>query len=162
MLLRCLMKLEDQIKQSSFTSEMQKALINIAYTNSYLQSLLNKQFKPYNITIQQFNVLRILKGQHPEPVSINEITARMVDKMSNASRLVEKLKSKGYVNRSTCMFDRRQADVSLTESGVALLNDLNKAHDEQMSDFRHVSEDDYKVLNAILDDFRNGENSDDL
>lgn len=148
------MTLEKQIKQKAFESELQKAVVNITFTSSFLTGNMNKLFKPYKVSVQQFNVMRILKGQHPEPVSINDITDRMIDKMSNASRLVEKLRKKGLVDRTPCAFDRRQVDVQLTEKGLARLEELNELVQQSMSNYRHVSEEEFFVLNELLDRMR--------
>ena len=148
------MTLEEQIKQKKFKSELEKAMVNIAFTSSYLSGRLNSMFKPYNISMQQFNVMRILKGQHPEPVSINDITDRMVDKMSNASRLVEKLRAKGLTERKPCKFDRRQVDVKLTSKGLELLESLNLKVQEAHMEFSHISEEEYERLNSVLDKMR--------
>lgn len=150
------MKIEQHIKQKKFKSQLEKALINIAFTQGYLSGEMNKLFKPHNISMQQFNVMRILKGQHPEAVSINDITDRMIDKMSNASRLVEKLRIKGLVQRTPCTFDRRQVDVNLTEEGIETLNSLNVLSAENLLKFRHISEEEFEQLNNIMDKLRDG------
>ncbi len=148
------MKLEEQIKQKKFNSQLEKALVNITFTNSVITGNLNKQFKPYNISIQQFNVMRILKGQHPKAVSVNDIADRMVDKMSNASRLVEKLRIKGLIKRTQSSSDKRQVDIKLTKAGLSQLEILNEIVDNARQDFRHISEAEYEVLNTILDKMR--------
>ena len=86
------MRLEDEIVQSKFESEEQKAVINIIYTSDWLNAIHSGLMKPYGLTQPQFNILRILRGQHPNPATIRLLTERMLDKMSNASRLVEKLR----------------------------------------------------------------------
>lgn len=148
------MTLEEQIKQKSFSSEAEKAIVNISFTHSYLAGLLNSALKEYNVSLQQFNVLRILKGQHPKPVSVNDITDRMIDKMSNASRLVEKLRLKGFIQRDKCSFDKRQVDVSITESGISLLSQLNIVVNELISHHNHVTPEEYQQLNKLLDKIR--------
>ena len=148
------MKLEEHIKQKKFVTQLEKALVNITFTNSVITGKLNKQFKPYNISIQQFNVMRILKGQHPKAVSVNDIADRMVDKMSNASRLVEKLRIKGLIKRTQSPSDKRQVDIHLTKSGLSQLEILNEIVDNARQDFRHISEEEYEVLNTILDKMR--------
>ena len=148
------MSLEEQIKQKSFTSEAEKAIVNISFTQSYFAGLLNSALKQYNVSIQQFNVLRILKGQHPKPVSVNDITDRMIDKMSNASRLVEKLRLKGFVERNKCSFDKRQVDVSITNSGIAILDQLNLVIGGLISSHNHVSSEEYQQINTLLDKIR--------
>lgn len=148
------MTLEEQIKQKKFESQLEKAFVNISYTNSILVGHLNKAFKEFNISIQQFNVMRILKGQHPKAVSINDITDRMVDKMSNASRLVEKLRLKGLVKREKCAFDKRQVDVKLTRKGIQMLDTLNQKLQDVQMEYSNLSEEEYGQLNDLLDKMR--------
>ena len=127
------MKIEDAIKQSKFENEYHKVHVNILFTAAYLNQLVATTLKPYNLTGPQFNVLRILRGLHPEPATIKLITARMIDKMSNASRLVEKLKQKGYVERIACEEDRRRVNVTITAKGLDLLEQASAA----LSEFYH-------------------------
>ncbi|MDB4173691.1 MarR family transcriptional regulator [Bacteroidia bacterium] len=149
------MGLEEQIKQKAFASEAQKALVNINYTNGYLSSQLHSSLKEYAISVQQFNVLRIIKGQHPKPVSVNEVTTRMIDKMSNASRLVDKLFAKNLVLRKPCSYDKRQVDITLTDKGISLLDKLNKCVDEVISSHDKLTKVEFKQLNLLLDKLRN-------
>ena len=148
------MGLEQDIQQESFKSEYHKLVVNIAYTQSFLNGKLNKFLKPYDLSMQQFNVLRILRGQHPEPVSINSITERMIDKMSNASRLVEKLRKKEMVERSVCKEDRRQADIKITDTGLQALAELDESLDKYDLIFSHVPESYVKFANEVLDRLR--------
>src|SRR5688572_20535772 len=101
------MKLEEEIRQGKFKSEHHKAVLNIIYTAGWLNGIHTRILKKYGISPQQFNILRILRGQHPKPATINLLIERMLDKMSNASRLVDKLKVKGLVERRQCDQDRR-------------------------------------------------------
>lgn len=148
------MTLEEQIKQKKFNSQLEKAFVNISYTNSVLVGHLNKSFKEFNISVQQFNVMRILKGQHPKAVSINDITDRMVDKMSNASRLVEKLRLKDLVKREQCSFDKRQVDVKLTRKGLNMLKVLNERLTAVHQEYATLTEEEYQQLNDLLDKMR--------
>jgi DNA-binding MarR family transcriptional regulator len=148
------MTIEELIKQNKFDSEAEKAVVNIAFTQSFLNGKINRLFKPYSISQQQFNVMRILKGQHPIPVSINDITDRMIDKMSNASRLVEKLRLKGMVERRISARDRRQADVILTETGIKTLAELNEALQNLLDKLQNLDAEKYKALNQTLDELR--------
>lgn len=147
------MKLEDEIKQSKFESESQKVKINIIFTGKWLENKTNALLKPHGLSMQQFNLLRILRGQHPEPVTVNLIIERMLDKMSNASRLVEKLRVKGFVERRQCEVDRRAVDVVITEKGLALLKEVDHLvlGDNTGSS---LSDDEMKQLNRLLDKFR--------
>ena len=149
------MSLEEEIKQEKFSSEYQKLTINIAYTNSYLTNLLNNFLKPYDLSMQQYNVLRILRGQHPTPVSINSITDRMIDKMSNASRLVEKLRKKDMIKRETCSSDKRQVDVCITTKGLDALSEIDKLMADYERQFDHLNVKDVAHANKVLDDLRN-------
>ena len=148
------MTIEEQIKQNHFESEAEKAIVNIAFTQSYLNGRMTRMFKPFKVSQQQFNVMRILKGQHPKPVSINDITDRMIDKMSNASRLVEKLRLKGLVDRKVSKVDRRQADVYLTEHGIKTLDLLNKELSGFVKELEAMPREEYVILNHSLDKMR--------
>jgi DNA-binding MarR family transcriptional regulator len=120
------MRLEEELQQSGFQSEHQKAVLNILFTSNWLESNSARVLKPFEISSQQYNVLRILKGQGINAISVNNIMSRMIDKMSNASRLVEKLRKKEFIERVTCEHDRRQVDVRITETGIALLKEADK------------------------------------
>lgn len=151
------MRLEDEIKQKAFKDEYQKAIININYTSIWLTSRQNRLLRPYNVSIQQFNILRILRGQYPGAVPLKMLTERMIDKMSNTSRLVEKLRSKGYVNREICSENRRQVDISITERGLQFIEELSVIIDAEIERFRFVSVEEVKRLNTILDTLRSVE-----
>jgi DNA-binding MarR family transcriptional regulator len=148
------MGINDIIKQKAFASEAQKAIVNLAYTQSYFSGVVANALKPFNITNQQFNVLRILKGQDPEPISINEISNRMVDRMSNASRLVDKLCKKGLALRSISKHDKRQVDVSLTSQGADILSQLNVLINKVVEEHDTLCEEEFVQLNDLLDKFR--------
>lgn len=149
------MKLEDEIGQKEFKNDIQKMIINIMYTSNWLQYKFSESFKKYDITIQQFNILRILRGQHPNPARMHLLQDRMLDKMSNASRLVERLRKKGLVLRKICRNDRRAVDVNITESGLALLTELDLIENNLQSMFKKLEKKDINSLNIILDNLRN-------
>ena len=107
------MKIEEEIKQPTFKSEHQKAHINLLYTSGWVQQAQASLFKPFGVTLPQYNVLRILRGQHPKPATISLLIDRMLDKTSNASRIVDKLEAKALVTRKQCPADRRTVDVLL-------------------------------------------------
>lgn len=148
------MKIEEEIKQDKFHSEYQKLAINILFTSNWLSANSTKILKPYGISPQQYNVLRILKGQSPKAISVSNIMERMIDKMSNTSRLVEKLRQKEMIERVTCESDRRQVDVKITHKGLALLEKVNK----EMNAFKNIadnlSEQEAKTINQLLDKMR--------
>jgi len=149
------MEIEQEIKQQHFQSTYQKASLNVLFTASWMQGRTNQALKPYDISMQQFNVLRILRGQYPNPVTLNLVQERMLDKMSNASRLVEKLKQKGYVERQQCEHNRRQVDIKLTAEGLKLLNELNPIIDGLSEDYgNYLTKDEAKQLSHLLDKLR--------
>ncbi len=149
------MSLEEDIKQEKFQSEYQKLVVNIAFTHSFLTNMFNSYLKPYDLSLQQYNVLRILRGQHPEPVSINSITDRMIDKMSNASRLVEKLHKKEMIGRRKCTEDKRQVDVTITSKGLETLAELDHLMGDYENKFNHVDKKSIAEVNNVLDELRN-------
>ena len=150
------MSIAEDIKQSSFTSEYQKALINILYTHNYLINNMNKVFKKYDVTRQQFNVLRILRGNQPKHSNINLIKERMIDKMSDASRIVERLKIKGLVERKINRLDRRSVDIIITEKGLELLSKMDQEFYHFETPLKNLDELEATELNSLLDKIRNG------
>ena len=148
------MKLEEELKQKQFKTEHQKAVLNILFTGHWLDSENTKILKPFGISPQQYNVLRILKGQHPNAISVNNIMGRMIDKMSNTSRLVEKLRQKELIERVICEHDRRQVDVKITDNGIKLLEKLSFAIDDFEQLFNTITVGEAKLINTILDKLR--------
>lgn len=148
------MKLEEEIKQSKFRNEYHKLAVNIFFTYSWLLNLQTQLFKKFKITSNQYNILRILRGQYPNPATINLLKDRMIDKMSDASRLVERLRKKGLVKRELCKNDRRRVDVVITDKGLKLLSDIDKLNDEYDSFFKNLSVTESKTLNDLLDKLR--------
>lgn len=148
------MKIEDAIYQSQFNSEYQKLGINLMYTGSWLNNIQIRFFKNFDLTPQQYNVLRILKGQKGKAISVNDMTARMIDRMSNTSRIVEKLRSKGLLRRDVCPKDRRQAEVSITKAGLELLETIDPEIKLFHENFDSLTEKEAKQLNDLLDKLR--------
>jgi DNA-binding MarR family transcriptional regulator len=148
------MKIEDEIKQVRFTDSHQKAVVNILFTSNWLLEKQTALLKPFGITPQQFNVLRILRGQSPKPATIKLIKERMLDRMSDASRIVEKLRVKGFVEREICPTNRRNVDVKITGKGLKLLSDLDAFNPELHKEMDNLNEQDIEHLNRILDKLR--------
>jgi DNA-binding MarR family transcriptional regulator len=148
------MSLEEEIRQANFTNSFEKAAINILFTASWLHNHNSNRLKPYRITPEQYNVLRILKGSHPKAIKLADITARMIDKNSNATRLVDKLKQKGLVDRMTCEGNRRQVDISITAEGLLKLDAIGKDQDNFLNLLQHITADEAEELNRILDKLR--------
>lgn len=148
------MKLEAEIKQEKFRSEYQKLVVNILFTGGWLSLKNHGMLKPFNLTIQQYNILRILKGQHPNPATINLLIDRMMDKMSNASRIVDRLESKELVQRKPKSDDRRCVDVIITEKGIKLLEKIKSAEENFEVHLKHLNKKEAKSLNDLLDKLR--------
>jgi DNA-binding MarR family transcriptional regulator len=148
------MALEDDIKQEKFSSEFEKIAINILFTGSWLYNINISRLKAHDITPEQFNVLRILRGSHPKTMMLADITSRMIDKSSNATRLVEKLRQKGFVKREICESNRRQVDIIITDKGLALLKKIDSASNEWISTLKNITKAEAQELNRILDKLR--------
>lgn len=148
------MKIEDEIKQKAFKSEFQKAMINILFTSGWLEHKQTQFFKQWGISPQQYNVLRILRGQNNNPITVASIQDRMMDKMSNASRLVEKLKQKNLIERKECKADRRQVDIVITQKGLDLLSLIDSNMNDQEKMMKNISKEEAVELNRLLDKLR--------
>lgn len=147
------MKIEDEIKQSKFKSPHQKAVVNLIFTAGWLYTQNQKFFKLFGITSQQFNILRILKGQHPKTISATEIKLRMLDKNSDVSRLLDRLAAKGLINKQTCPKDKRASDVLITQAGLDILSELEKKQ-KIIDHVQALSEKEAVELSNLLDKLR--------
>jgi len=149
-------RLEDEIKQPTFQSQAHKANINIIYTANWLGQRQLAAFRQVGLTAPQFNVLRILRGQHPKPATVALLIDRMLDKTSNASRIVDKLEEKQLVTRTVCPANRRAVDICITEAGLRLLQRIDEEGlaDPSRSGFNQLSESELVALNALLDKIR--------
>jgi DNA-binding MarR family transcriptional regulator len=145
------MKIEVEIKQTKFKSPIQKALLNLIYTSNWLQNKQQDFFKEYGITSTQFNILRILRGQHPASISATEIKSRMLDRNSDVSRLLDRLALKKLVTKTTCPDDRRACDVSITQEGLDLLASIANTVDENILD---LTDQEAHLLSSLLDKCR--------
>ncbi len=149
------MRLEEEIKQSKFKDEHHKLGVNVIYSASWMSSMHMHVLKKFNLSVQQFNILRILRGRHPEPATVKLLTERMIDKMSNASRLVEKLKQKGLVERTSCPEDRRRVDIAITEKGTKIIEQASKILEGEIENTLSVlTKKEAKQLNDLLDKMR--------
>lgn len=148
------MSLEKEIQQEKFANEHEKAAVNILFTGSWLHTLNASRLKKHDITPEQFNVLRILRGSHPKAMMLADITCRMLDKSSNATRLVEKLRQKGFVKREICENNRRQVDISITQQGLDLLKAIDSEESTWLSMLKNISKQEASELNRILDKLR--------
>lgn len=149
------MKLEQELKTSNFASEWHRASLNIIFTAYWLNDKVRLLLKPYGITAQQFNVLRILRGQHPNPLSTNEIRDRMLDRMPDTSRIVDRLHKQGLLDRKVCKVDKRLVDVCITEAGLKLLAEIDeKAGPNITNSLYGLTEEEAKTLSNLLDKAR--------
>jgi DNA-binding MarR family transcriptional regulator len=148
------LKLEDEIQQKKFKSIQQKLMLNLIYTTNWLTAKQDSLFKDSDVTVQQYNVLRILRGQHPNPCSIKLIKERMLDRMSDASRIVDKLYAKKLLIRKECPNDRRSVDVLITDKGLELLKSLDYIDDLSKQNIKSLTNDEINTLNDLLDKLR--------
>ncbi len=148
------MELEKEIKQPTFKNEYQKLIINQLFTGKWISNIISKHLKRHRLTSQQYNVLRILRGQKENSISVNAISDRMIDKMSNVSRLVDKLKAKKLIERRINKDDRRQVDIEITADGLSLVKDIEQTDDEMIDQFKSLTIDEAKQLNDLLDKLR--------
>jgi DNA-binding MarR family transcriptional regulator len=146
------MGLEQDINQHKFRNEYQKATINIIYTSNFLQQQFKTLLEPADITTQQFNILRILRGE--SPLSTLQIRERMLDKMSDTSRLVERLLKKGLLEKKSCQFDKRLVDVTITQKGLDLLLELDASANKLDNIISNLTPSEAKQLNELLDKAR--------
>ena len=148
------MRIDDEIQSSKFEDNYHKAVINIAYTYGWLNNFMRVKFEKHNLTQQQFNVLRILRGQYPKPATVNLLKERMVDKMSDASRIVDRLVQKGLVSRCTNTKDRRAVDIRISDTGIALLAKLDVEFKTRDFLENNLTEEEAGNLSDLLDKMR--------
>jgi DNA-binding MarR family transcriptional regulator len=149
------MNLGQSISQAKFDSEQEKLMINVIYSANLLNLITTRLFKPFDLSPQQYNVLRILRGQKGSSIALMEIENRMLDKSSNVSRLVDKLISKDLVNRSVCSEDRRRIEILITSNGMSILKEIDAILSEMNSKLKElISDDDANQTNRILDHLR--------
>lgn len=150
------MGIDKDIQQAKFRNAHQKAAINLLYTVGWMRDKTKNIFETEDITPQQFNILRILRGSFPQPLSTLQIRERMIEKMSDTSRIVDRLIAKGLVKKITCKKDRRLVDVIITDNGKKLLERLDKRQDEIDAVLANLSEKDADLLSTLLDKIRDG------
>ncbi|RZJ65714.1 MAG: MarR family transcriptional regulator [Flavobacterium sp.] len=149
------MKIEDIIKSSIPLSASKRVVLNLGYTQKVLSDQILGILKPFDISIEQFNVLRILRGQKGKPANMNLIQGRMIAKTSNTTRLVDKLLAKDFVTRKVCPNNRRKMEVGITQKGLDLLVELDpliEKHEESLTS--NLTPDELLQLNSLLDKLR--------
>jgi DNA-binding MarR family transcriptional regulator len=152
------MTLEEQLKQKEFKTKGQRAYLNVVYTASVLNLEQTRLFKPFGLSLQQYNVLRILRGQNGTPVSIGLIQERMLDIQSNASRLIDKLEDKKLVIRKVCPNDKRQMEITITHEGLKVLLELDTVIASNESNIQ-LTDDEADMLNDLLNKLRENQKS---
>lgn len=151
------MRLEDELKSKGFQSEELKAMLNVLFTASWLHSKVSCSLKQFGLSHEQFNVLRILKGQHPNPVAQKDILHRMIDRSSNLTRILSKLKAKGLVLINRSETDRREYEIQLTQTALDLLESISSSHEMNPKGAIGLTVSEAFHLNALLDKMREGE-----
>ncbi|MCE2936910.1 MAG: MarR family winged helix-turn-helix transcriptional regulator [Cyclobacteriaceae bacterium] len=148
------MTIEEEIKQPRFRNAHQKAVLNLIFTANWLGNRQRELFEPYGITGQQYNILRILRGQHPKRISGSEIKSRMLDKNSDVSRLLDRLIGKKLVAKNQCPNDKRASDINITEAGLSLLEKLDDALNGMDTRFLKLTKHEAVQLSTLLDKSR--------
>ncbi|WP_350293904.1 MarR family transcriptional regulator [uncultured Croceitalea sp.] len=148
------MNVEEIIKTNKEMSIETRTIIHLSLVNSRLNEAMTNALKPFDVSLQQFNVLRILRGQNGSPANLSTLNERMVTKMSNTTRLVDKLLLKGFVDRKICPTNRRKIEICITANGEESLLEMDKAVElaevEVLAGFSHQ---DLEELNNLLDKF---------
>ncbi|HWZ34823.1 MAG TPA: MarR family transcriptional regulator [Mucilaginibacter sp.] len=147
------MRIDDEI-HSKFEDSYQKAVINISYTEGWLRNTFNCHFERHNLTQQQFNILRILRGQYPKPATVNLLKERMIDKMSDASRIVDRLVQKEMITRCTNNKDRRAVDIRISEKGLEVLDIMDKEFKTKDFVKNNLTAEEAGLLSDLLDKLR--------
>jgi DNA-binding MarR family transcriptional regulator len=148
------MRIEDAIHVAAFPSVYQKVSINLIYTMTWADVRLQEFFGEFGLTSSQYNVLRILRGQHPKPVSTALIRDRMIHRNAGVSRLVDRLAEKGFLVKSTCEKDRRLVDVVITEAGLSVLKQMDDQKARIDAIYANLSEEEAGELSRLLDKIR--------
>lgn len=147
-------RIEEILKTDKFESEHHKAILNIVYTSNYLNGLLKGPLGKEKVTLQQYNILRILRGQHPTPATINLIKERLLDHMSDVSRIIDRLVEKQLVSRKVCPRDRRAVDILITDKGLAILMKLDPLMAVSSLLNKNLTDEECDQLNHLLDKLR--------
>jgi len=150
-------KLEQAIQSTRFKNETHKASLNILYTAWWLKTTMSKSLKDYGLTHEQYNVLRILKGKFPDQMCVRDIACRMIEKNSNVPRIIDRLEIKQLVVRTTSMLDKRETVITITASGLVLLEATTISMETLFDQTLELSENDAKTLNLLLEKVREKE-----
>lgn len=150
------MKLEEELKMAEIQDAHHRATLNVIFTGAWMSERMNSLLKPFGISEQQYNILRILRGQKGKAISLQDISGRMVHKMSNTTRLVEKLRVKGLVDRQVCPSNRRKVDISILPAGLELIEKTSRELAEMNQCFKNnLTAKEATTLADLLDKLRN-------
>jgi DNA-binding MarR family transcriptional regulator len=149
------MKFEDAIQTAKFQSENQKAQLNIIYTASVLKCFMTNYFRAFDLTVEQYNVLRIVRGQSPKSVKVKDISARILHRNSNTTRIIDKLETKYLLRREDATTDKRAVHVVLTPEGVTLMKKIDQHMEQNNPHLKSLDETEAAVLSRLLDKLRN-------
>jgi DNA-binding MarR family transcriptional regulator len=147
-------RLEDEIKQPKFQNEHIKSHLNVLFTANWLYNKISSQLKPFNLTHEQFNVLRILKGSHPNKMSQKDVLSRMIAPKSNITLIVKKLVVKELIVVQQSAMDKREYEINITEAGLCLLDQVGEALINNSGSIGKLNESEAFHLNALLDKLR--------
>jgi DNA-binding MarR family transcriptional regulator len=148
------MGIEEDIKSTNFEDNYHKVVVNLNYTYGWITNYMRPEFEKFKLTQQQFNILRILRGQYPKPATVNLLKERMIDKMSDASRIVDRLVQKGLVSRCTNTSDRRAVDIRISEEGLGILEKMSVEFKTRNLFKQNLSEEEAGQLSDLLDKMR--------
>jgi len=146
--------IEQEIKQKKFSNELVKANVNLLFTANWLNNRITSLLKPHNVTHEQFNVLRILKGSHPSKMCQKDILSRMIAPNSNMTLLIKKLKDKNFVEVLQSDRDKREYEIAISETGLMLLSKIEAIMQTKVTEFNLLEEAEAVVLNSLLDKLR--------
>jgi DNA-binding MarR family transcriptional regulator len=149
-----MVQLQKEVKTSKFENVFQQALVNVIFTYHWSNQKVKDILTPYDITTQQYNVLRILRGQYPSPATVNLIKNRILDKMSDTSRIVDRLIQKGFAEKSVNSYDKRAVDIIISDKGLALLKKMDKEIDFSQFIAPNITAGEAEQLNMLLDKMR--------
>lgn len=148
------MKLEEALKTDKFLTQKQKAGLNILYTAWWLKTIISSELKILGLTHEQYNVLRILKGKHPQQMCVKDIGSRMIEQNSNVPRIIDRLVAKNLVSRTTSDVDKRETVMTLTTTGIEILRNATNKMNAKIKTIMTISETEAEGLNSLLERFR--------
>lgn len=148
------MEIEKEIYNKKFEDNHQKVVVNLIYTYGWITNLIKLKLNKHSITLQQYNILRILRGQYPKPATVNILKERMLDKMSDASRIVERLVQKELVKRCVSNKDRRAVDVMISQKGLDILQKIDTEVSLKNMLSKNLSDEEANTLSGLLDKMR--------